>query len=432
MPPQASGPQPADWLAALLRGLHPVRWLLCLVGLALTGLSAAVALSLFGHGPPDWLGWWEEPAEHAHALRAEILDRSLGGTLVRGGPLLALNAALWCLIGGWIVRHELLARRPRFSDMAEAPRGPGATAFVAGWWKKLVGSCLFALLFLFIMLVPVFIAGWLNGWFGSVGALAVSLLLPVVLVANLVVLVVALGVVAWPLMPATLAAECSDQFDALSRSYSYAFQVPVRYLLLTAAALALAALPLALVLYPLAEPLAAWEPEKRQAVHWLAAGLSVSIFWSVETLVYLHLRAAVDGVEADAVAAGRPTKAESPGKPPPGDAGPAGKPGAEGQAGPARKSGTWRQAVLALALLVGTWWLTFWLFTRASRGPTAWLGWGLGDTFVPPAEGLYKVASLIAGLWAALAVVVAVWLAIRRLVRGGAPRPGEQPPGERP
>jgi hypothetical protein len=41
--------------------------------------------------------------------------------------------------------------------------------------------------------------------FGSLGAL----LLPVVLVADLALLVVALGVTAWPLMPVTLAAECT-------------------------------------------------------------------------------------------------------------------------------------------------------------------------------------------------------------------------------
>src|SRR5262249_30698492 len=214
-----SGPDPTDWLAGLLRGFHPLRWLLCLVGLVLTGLSGVVALSLFGQGPPDLPGWSRQPIEHAQALREECLGGSLGRILVRGGPLLALNTALWCLIGGWIARHELVARRRDPYGAAEERVATSATAFLVGWWRRLVRCCPCVLLIVLLLLLPALLLGWVCAWLGGVGAVAASLLLPVVLVADLALLVVALGAVAWPLMPVTLAAECGDEFDALSRSY---------------------------------------------------------------------------------------------------------------------------------------------------------------------------------------------------------------------
>src|SRR5437016_230108 len=233
----ASGPDPADWLAGLLRGFHPLRWLLCLGGLVLTGLSAVLAKSFFDQGPPDLPGWWQQPIEHAQALRAEILSGSLGRTIVGGGALLALNTELWCLIGGWIARHELLARRRARYDAAEVRPEPSPTAFLAGWWKRLLAWCPCVLVMALFMLMPVVLAGWVNAWFGGLGALVVSLLLPVVLAADLLLVVVALGAVAWPLMPFAFAAECSDSFDAVSRCYSYFLQRTTRFLLLTATAL---------------------------------------------------------------------------------------------------------------------------------------------------------------------------------------------------
>jgi hypothetical protein len=408
---ESSGPDPADWLAGLFRGFHPVRWLLCLVGLVLTGLSAALAQSLFDWGPPDWPGWWQQPIEHVQALQTEIGGGSLGRAILRGGPLLALNAMLWCLIGGWIARHELVARRRALDDTADGGGEPSATPFVVGWRKSLLGCCLLPLLFALLLLLPVLFAGWVSTWLGSLGALVVSLLLPVVLVADLALLFVALGAVAWPLMPVALAAECRDHFDALSRGYSYLYQRPVRFLLLTAPALALAGLPVA-ALYAFAGEMAAWQPETRQTVCWLAAALSASIFWSLQTLVYLHLRSAVDGVDASEVAAGPPPKEI------PKTASSKGKAAENPTAGDSSSAGGRRIVRGTLALLaaaVGSWCLTFWLFSRASRGPAEWLGWGLSDTLPPPAEGLYRVASVIAGFWGVVWLALPLVLAVRRL-----------------
>jgi hypothetical protein len=401
-----------------LRGLHPLRWLLCVVGLAVTVLSAAVAKAIFDWEPLDLPGWWQQPIEQAQVLGAEIGDGSLGRLIIRGGPLLALNAPLWCLIGGWIARHELVARRCGRSDTAEVVTEPSATAFLRGWWKPLLSCCPIVLFLALVLLLPVVVAGWVNTWLGSFGALVVSLFLPVVLVADLGLLLLGLGAVAWPLMPIAVAAECGDQFDAVARSYSYIIQVPVRFLLLTAIALSLAGLPW-VVLYLVAEQVTAWPPELRQTVCLLAAALSASIFWSLETLVYLHLRVAIDGVDASVVAV-EPLPGESPKTPSSESKATEVSVSGDGT-GPVQHSLV-RVTIELLAAAVGSWCLTFWLFTRASRGPTEWLGWGLSDTLLPPAESVYRVASVVAGLWGVIWLALPLVWAVRRFRAGKAPQ----------
>src|SRR4051794_1227539 len=180
----SSGPPTDDWLPALLRGLHPLRWSLCLAGLALTALAAAAARWLFDGQQPRWSDWWWQPAEQAQDLGAEVAGRSLGGVVLRLGPPLALTAAAWCLIGGWIARHELLARvRGRFG-VGSLPPQPGPTALVVGRCKHLLLCCPTALGVVATLLLPVLVAGRLNAWFGAVGAVLVALLLPVLLAAS--------------------------------------------------------------------------------------------------------------------------------------------------------------------------------------------------------------------------------------------------------
>jgi hypothetical protein len=61
-----------------------------------------------------------------------------------------------------------------------------------------------------------------------------GLLWPLALVAGLLMTLLLLGVLfGWPLMWATISAEGTDSFDALSRSYAYLFQRPLHYLFYT-------------------------------------------------------------------------------------------------------------------------------------------------------------------------------------------------------
>ncbi len=58
-----------------------------------------------------------------------------------------------------------------------------------------------------------------------------GILWPLVLVAGFLMAVLLLGLLfGWPLMWAAISAEGTDSFDALSRTYAYVFQRPLRYL----------------------------------------------------------------------------------------------------------------------------------------------------------------------------------------------------------
>lgn len=414
-----SGLDFTDWLGGLFRGFQPLRSLLCLLGVVLTGLSAVVAKSVFEQAPPDWRGWQQHPMEQVQALSVEIWEGSLGRIILGGGPLLALDSMLWCLIGGWIARHELLARQRDRGASLEWIEQPSATAFLIGWRKPLLTCCPCVLAFAIMMLLPVAFAGWVNTWLGSLGAVVVSLLLPGVLLADLFLLVVVLGASAWPLMPIAVAAEFCDSWETISRSYNYFFRRPIRFLVLTVIALGLAGLPLG-VLCCYAEQMTTWQPELRFTAFVLAAALSISIFWSLQTLVYLHLRSAVDGVDANEIAAGSLPPRESP--KPPSPEGKAAETPTSTDNSPDGGRGLVRLTIMLLASAAGSWCLTFWLFSRASRGQVKWLGWGLSDTFVPSTKGVYRVASVIAGLWGVAWLALPLAVALRRLFRGGALR----------
>ena len=65
----------------------------------------------------------------------------------------------------------------------------------------------------------------------NLGLLLGGLLWPLALVAGLLMTLLLLGLLfGWPLMWATISAEGTDSFDALSRSYAYVFQRPLHYL----------------------------------------------------------------------------------------------------------------------------------------------------------------------------------------------------------
>jgi hypothetical protein len=63
-----SGPDVVDWAGGLLRGLHPVRWLLCLVGLLVSAALVGAAQLPFGQAEWDLLPPWQQPVEQAAAV----------------------------------------------------------------------------------------------------------------------------------------------------------------------------------------------------------------------------------------------------------------------------------------------------------------------------------------------------------------------------
>lgn len=129
------------------------------------------------------------------------------------------------------------------------------------------------------------------------------------------------------------------------------------------------------------------------------AGLSASVFWSLQTLVYLHLRWGVDSTDANELAGA--TDAE------PAAASP-----------PTPTAGRSLLTTLALmGLMAATWVVTARLFARLGGENAGWLGWGVGDRFRPDADGLYFFASLLAAGWGFLWVTAPVAVALRRALR---------------
>jgi hypothetical protein len=128
--------------------------------------------------------------------------------------------AVWGFFGGAICRiaavqitrnerislkEAILFTRARLISFVTAPMLP--LALLAGLWVCLV-------LFGVVDIIP---------WFGD---LVAGLFWPVVLIIGFIMAVVLVGLIAWPLMIATISVEGSDSFDALSRSYSYLYQAP--------------------------------------------------------------------------------------------------------------------------------------------------------------------------------------------------------------
>lgn len=133
--------------------------------------------------------------------------------------------AVWALFGGAITRMASVqvARNEKIS-MRESLR------FVWARYVSFLAAPLFPLLFIAFMVVLLSLYGavFMIPWFGDIIVAGIGWG-PLVLLAGLVMAVVLIGLVGWPMMYATISAEGSDSFDAISRSYSYVYQSPWSY-----------------------------------------------------------------------------------------------------------------------------------------------------------------------------------------------------------
>lgn len=259
--------------------------------------------------------------------------------------------ATWAVFGGAITRMAAVqvARNEKIG-LVEALR------FV--WVRK--GSYLFAsvapLVFVAITVVLLALFG-IGNWIPIFAEFWDGLLWPLVLLAGLAMAVVLVGLVGWPMIHATLSAEGSDSFDALSRSYSYVYQSPWHYLWYCLVSLAYGAVVVffvglmgSLMVYlgkwgvsqaPLTEYfhrdpsyMFVWAPTSYQwrdlllqgsplyvtsdyqpwnyigltlITFWLflafvlMIGFSYSYFWSASTIIYLLMRRKVDDTDLDEV-----------------------------------------------------------------------------------------------------------------------------------
>jgi len=130
----------------------------------------------------------------------------------------------WALFGGAITRMAAVqvARNDKIG-IGEAIR------FVTARYYSFLSAPLFPLLFIAFMVVLLILYG-LCYWIPVVGDILVAGIgWPLILLAGLAMAVVLVGLVGWPMMYATISAEGSDSFDAISRSYSYVYQSPWHY-----------------------------------------------------------------------------------------------------------------------------------------------------------------------------------------------------------
>lgn len=133
---------------------------------------------------------------------------------------------VWAYFGGAITRIAVVqvARNEKLS-LSEAlgfARERLQSFFLAPFFP------LFALAVItFLLTIFGLVEGFLP-WFGDI--ILAGLLWPLIILAGLVMVVILVGLFAYPLMSPTISAEGSDSFDALSRSYSYLYQAPWHYL----------------------------------------------------------------------------------------------------------------------------------------------------------------------------------------------------------
>ncbi len=258
------------------------------------------------------------------------------------------SLAVWAAFGGAMTRIAALAlaRESRLGMF-------GGLRFGIAKWPA----------YFFAPLVPL-AGGILLGLLGLVFgllmksnflALVMSIGWPLMLLASLGLTIVFLGLLfGWALMWPTVSTEGTDAFDAISRSYSYTFQRPLRYLFYGLVAALLGWLAAVVVFWVAKETvvLSDWAiswgagsarvdelhavpiaPTTGESSWWLnsarhvlafwtggvwliAVAFLYSYFWSAATAIYFLLRQDVDGTERDEVAVEEEAEPEQFGLPP--------------------------------------------------------------------------------------------------------------------
>lgn len=299
-----------------------------------TSNSADVRIgSLLRH--PSLFAYWQS----VEPIRSLFLTGQRWSTLFYYGTGALLSVAIWAMAGGAISRIVVL----------RCGRNQAVSLRDAVWhaWRHatdIIMAVVMPVVAIALMAIPLVAVGWLMRL--DVGVILSGLLWPLALVVGLLMAVLSLGLLfGWPLMWGAIAAESSDAFDAISRSYGYTYQSPLRYLQYAVWSLMLATLGWILAFY-FAEAVvgfAYWSVEwgcgvarleeirlaNRSAESGaLSSGIAImyfcnqvarslvtafiwSFFWSSSAAIYLLLRYDTDETELDdIVQPARPTDVE--------------------------------------------------------------------------------------------------------------------------
>ena len=128
---------------------------------------------------------------------------------------------VWGIFGGAITRIACvqLARNEKVSVRE-------SLQFVFSRWQGYVFAPILPMVALLVLSIMLWIFGLFFGVTFFLGDIVGGILWPITMVLGLIMAVILVGLLGWPLMNATISTEGSDSFDALSRSYSYVYQVP--------------------------------------------------------------------------------------------------------------------------------------------------------------------------------------------------------------
>lgn len=228
---------------------------------------------------------------------------------------LIFAAAVWSLFGMAICRAVAVQiSRERGETL------PVVVRFASRRWQSTLGAPAIPAGGILAVILGLAIAAWF-GRLPLIGGPALTVLSPVLFLAGLVIVVLALAIIlGWPLMVAAMSVEDCDGFGAFSRSFSMLTGRPLEaiwqaFVSLVYGSLLVAAVGGVFTIALLAEagPLVnIGGPAKWAAVlqgshftaRWLLAAFAVSLFWSLVTWNYLLLRSLVDRKPFHDIAAG--------------------------------------------------------------------------------------------------------------------------------
>lgn len=140
------------------------------------------------------------------------------------GMVVLCTLVVWSIFGGAITRIAVvqLARGEKIG-VFEALR------FTSRRFLSYAIAPLFVLGFCFVLTL-IMVLLYLVGMIPYVGDFVTAVIYPLYFVLGLIMAVAFVGLVGWPLMAATISAEGTDSWEAVSRSYSYVYQRPWHFI----------------------------------------------------------------------------------------------------------------------------------------------------------------------------------------------------------
>jgi hypothetical protein len=146
--------------------------------------------------------------------------------------VLLATVLTWAVFGGAITRIAAVqvARGEKIGLM-------DALNFTRKRILSYITAPLFPLLVIFVLLVVMVIFGYpfMIPIFGDI--IVAGIFWPVMILVGLLMAITLVGLVGWPLMSATVSAEGTDSWEAVSRAYSYVYQKPWHFIWYTVVAL---------------------------------------------------------------------------------------------------------------------------------------------------------------------------------------------------